>query len=754
MHWWQFNIEDKDREAIMKLLRIILLAAFTITACTTSPQAPPVVPTNTPTLAPTQAPTLTPTPTIVPTPVPAGGGGTLFFYVGKALYPKEMASDKPSAWFSAASDGSGVAPASYDVIYDVAPAGDRMIVFTGGELDLVKPDGTGKVKLDTGSDNNIPFSNITWLSDGGMVFGAVPPDKGGKGSIYVGSADGTKVTRLQKPAEVMGETLAVLFADADESGVYWVTGTKCNERGICQEKYFYTKLDDSDQQQVWQNMQSAGLMIYPSVSRKFMTYFQYFGWSIKNGCALGMMSGQPISAVGLGLSSYCGPEAWSPTEEKLLVEGYQREKDAWQQYFALWDEPGNRVTQLPAFNAAACWTSQWTPDGKAIFLSGCIDQYKANVKRNYVGSRLIQIADGTVTEYPDVNDCSAAISPDSNWALLYACQTADRKPAPSQLLDLRTKEVRPILEDFVSHDAKTLQSAWWVHWAAPAGAAVASANPSAAATPQAGTAETPAAGTGRIWSQTNMVQVYVPAGEFTMGSDAEGAQPNAKPAHQVALDAFWIDQTEVTNRMYLACITAGVCTPPEQGPNKTGKGKGDIGSGWKRQSVEGALLAQAYDLPEAADLPVIDVSWDQAKQYCAWAGETLPTEAQWEKAARGTDGRMFPWGDAIPTRYLVNNYYGQPVQVGSYPAGASPYGTLDQAGNVWEFVADWYGRDYYASSPQQNPTGPDEGFAHVIRGSSYAAVDAAGWMIATFSRYYEGAPGNTSHVGFRCVSAP
>ena len=193
--------------------------------------------------------------------------------------------------------------------------------------------------------------------------------------------------------------------------------------------------------------------------------------------------------------------------------------------------------------------------------------------------------------------------------------------------------------------------------------------------------------------------VFVPAGPFAMGLDEGGF--DEKPQHEVVLDAFWIMQTEVTNEQYESCVAADVCSPPFHP---------DWGSDefW-------AL----YDLH-----PVTQVTWEQAVAYAEWAGGRLPTEAEWEKAARGTDGRRYPWGDATPNaqRLNFNDAIGDTQPVGSYPAGASPYGALDMAGNVWEWVADWYGESYYAVSPRENPTGPAEGERRVLRGGAYNSI--------------------------------
>jgi len=219
----------------------------------------------------------------------------------------------------------------------------------------------------------------------------------------------------------------------------------------------------------------------------------------------------------------------------------------------------------------------------------------------------------------------------------------------------------------------------------------------------------------------------VPAGEFTMGSDS--GEASEKPVHRVYLDSFWIDRTEVTNGQYTHCVTAGKCNPSRSADNSKVNGENQ---------------------------PVVSVAWDDAKAYCEWAGARLPTEAEWEKAARGSDGRKWPWGNSPATcDYSVldagdGRGCGRDTTwpVGSKTSGASPYGALDMAGNVWEWVADWYDATYYSRSPARNPTGPESGTLRVLRGGSWRDLS---YGVRTTIRNY-GNPGATGvYFGFRCA---
>ena len=230
-----------------------------------------------------------------------------------------------------------------------------------------------------------------------------------------------------------------------------------------------------------------------------------------------------------------------------------------------------------------------------------------------------------------------------------------------------------------------------------------------------------------------MTLLYVPAGEFTMGS--ETGKDEEKPIHTIYLDGFWIDQTEVTNRQYALCVTAGQCIPPNE--------------------TDSSLRSIYYGNSEFDDYPVIYVNWNMAKTYCEWAGRRLPTEAEWEKAARGMDERTYPWGEDISCNEAnydpKDSCFGDTTIAGNFTSGESPYGVYDMAGNVWEWVSDWYSETYYQDSPLSNPLGPDSGQYRVLRGGSF---DSSTSGVRTTNRYRYEPIYTLLSIGFRCASSP
>jgi serine/threonine-protein kinase len=289
-----------------------------------------------------------------------------------------------------------------------------------------------------------------------------------------------------------------------------------------------------------------------------------------------------------------------------------------------------------------------------------------------------------------------------------------------------------------------------------------------AATPVQPTATpTPTLDTGStlVFGNDGMVMVYVPAGEFLMGStDADrNVEDDEKPQRSVYLDAFYISQYPVINRQFSQFVdTVGYRTDAE----KAGSGWVWTGQAW--ELVEGAdwrhPRGPGSSIADKMDHPVVQVTWNDAEAYCLWADKRLPTEAEWEKAARGTSGRSYPWGNSAPDGRKLNSCdvnceigwrdssvddgYVDTSPVGHYEAGKSPYGAYDMAGNVWEWVADWYEDDYYSQAPERNPQGPGSGEKRVTRGGSWYNVP---WVGRGAFRTGLDPDVRDYSIGFRCV---
>lgn len=257
-----------------------------------------------------------------------------------------------------------------------------------------------------------------------------------------------------------------------------------------------------------------------------------------------------------------------------------------------------------------------------------------------------------------------------------------------------------------------------------------------------------------------MKMVFVPAGQFIMGNDGSDTCPFASPAHAVALDAYWIDQMEVTNVMFTRFLNEeGNQTQNGVRWFEPGAGHRGITYGYIEENDEIFSVKEGYD-----DFPVIEVSWYGAAAYCSWVGGRLPTEAEWEYAARGPDGNRFPWGNNFNGEFV--NYCDSSCQQswnddryddgselwtisGHYPEGASWCNAYDMAGNIWEWVNDWWSEDYYSISPQDNPEGPVVGALHIARGGSW--YDEWWRMDSTCRKGLTPSSARMHWVGFRCV---
>ena len=230
---------------------------------------------------------------------------------------------------------------------------------------------------------------------------------------------------------------------------------------------------------------------------------------------------------------------------------------------------------------------------------------------------------------------------------------------------------------------------------------------------------------------TETPMVEIPAGEFAMGLDGMQALEDERPQHRVWLPTFYIDLHEATTTQYASFLSTTNRAAP-----------------WQWDTVDPTLHS---------DRPVIGVDWSDADAYCRWRGKRLPTEAEWEKSARGTGGRLYPWGNQPPSKDLANFALGARFSYSqvlmpalSHEHGKSPYGLYHMAGNVWEWVQDWYAVNYYEVSPEQNPQGPEQGQFKVLRGGSWSDLPK---YLLTYGRFKLLPETRNSYTGFRCAKS-
>ena len=231
--------------------------------------------------------------------------------------------------------------------------------------------------------------------------------------------------------------------------------------------------------------------------------------------------------------------------------------------------------------------------------------------------------------------------------------------------------------------------------------------------------------TSTLIEQGDVRMILIPAGEFIVGSIEREGYSDEHPPVTVDLDAFYIDWCEVTNAQFTLFMEATGHSAPKY---------------WHDER---------YSRPEQ---PVVGVTWHDAAAYAKWAWKRLPTEAEWEKAARGTDGRMYPWGnewDSLKCNSNIGaNGRQSPAPVANFREGASPYGVMDMAGNVWEWCADWYGSNY-SRGPRKNPKGPDFSGERVLRGGSWCTTDHA--YLRCANRNWFSPDFGFDDAGFRCA---
>ena len=250
------------------------------------------------------------------------------------------------------------------------------------------------------------------------------------------------------------------------------------------------------------------------------------------------------------------------------------------------------------------------------------------------------------------------------------------------------------------------------------------------------------AGETMISSVDGMTLVYIPAGEFEMGSTS--GNPDEAPVHAVQLDGYWLDRTEVNNVMFSSFL------------NSAGN-QSEGGTNWLNSLNPSVWISEQdgvwQPLPGKENYPIVGISWYGANAYCIWAGRQLPTEAQWEYAAKGVDAHRFPWGndDLSCDRARFLGCGNKPVEVGSLPLGSSAFGVFDLAGNVAEWVNDRYAADYYLQSPRLNPPGPINGYYRVFRGGSWGSAYLS---LQATHRDWAGGDLRNESIGFRCALTP
>jgi len=400
--------------------------------------------------------------------------------VGPFLVPKEFNSQVftseftyPSdRWFSALSDGTNLKFLSWD-IWSISPDGKRALTYTSdSKVALTNLDGTGEIPLDDSLDyyilprKMIEHQTALWLPNGNVVVLAFEKEDKTKFSINIVDLDG-KLKKLEKPSQIIKKSSTLLFISPDGKYLYWKSADICGNQ-TCKNKFYATKLDDSEQKQILIDLKGAQNMhISPSgqyisyIDNSVQPFIPCYIYKVADDTTTKLTLDDGSSATG-----FCfGGNHWSPTEDKLLGQT--------QNGYSILNVPDGKITTLFGVDAGSCYLANWTPDGKRVFLSVCTEEnsyekYGAGqmggLQNNYpdefvqsIGARLIDISDGKIAKYPDGGFCNATISPDSKWVLFYLCKNEDDLVViPSQLLNLDTKEMVSLFQGFVSGNPEAI----------------------------------------------------------------------------------------------------------------------------------------------------------------------------------------------------------------------------------------------------------------------------------------------------------
>ena len=457
-------------------------------------------------------------------------------------------------------------------------------------------------------------------------------------------------------------------------------------------------------------------------------------WSDRNGVGeVFIMNADGTNQKQLTLDcGYGGFPQWSPDGEWIV---YMSNYGGDTEIFTI-DINGNNEKQF-THNNDDDFDPSWSPDGTQIV-------YVSDVKSDNYDIHVIDTVSGNITPLTHGVgfDFDTSWSPDGKQIAFVSTGNLNKE---INVMSIDGTYFNQLTSNTYDDHSPAWSSA--VITASPSNITEQTSPTTAAPT----TAVSQGVGSSMVSEKDGMRSMYVPEGEFIMGT--EGSYYNDVLAHEVYLDAFWIDQTEVTVGMFVKFVDeTGYITEAELRDES-----------WIYKSrKKGDPVSVAI-----RDDPVVNISWFEANQYCAWAGRRLPTEAEWEKAARGTDMRKYPWGDTfygdrlnycdrscIKERLFLPEWddgYSKTAPVGSFLSGASPYGALDMAGNVYEWVSDWYDMEYYDISPYRNPKGPDEGTDRVRRGGSYYGTKENARM---WYRSYGSPRSGGDSTGFRCASSP